>query len=136
MFVLLHDIYQIRLVALDSSGDTIQNALTKVMCDDFLSCSHFLLIWKYVSIILPLLLSLLGLNSYGPLPMPMSKPIRTCLCPCHGPGPCPHVLGPRRPPRPPCARPPRPLYGRLRGPRTCMGPARGVGIGRCEQAWA
>ena len=45
------------------------------------------------AIILPLLLSFLGLNSYCLLLMPMPKPIRICLCPCHGRGLCPPPVG-------------------------------------------
>ena len=57
---------------------------------DFTFFDFFDFSWNlyYISIILPLLLSLLGLNSYCLLPMP--KPIRICLC--HGPGPCPPTM--------------------------------------------
>ena len=73
---------------------------------------------------LPLLLSLLVLNSYCLLPMPM--PI--CVL---------HVLGPLRPPRPLCGRPPGPSPDGPAAPAHGIwggGPCHYMGISECEQA--
>ena len=84
-------------------------------------CFEILTFLVNVSIILPLLLSLLGLNSYCLLPMPMPKPTRICLCPCPPP-----MCGGRRAVR-------RVAGGAVhRGPSTWaggMGAAHGMGIG-------
>ena len=143
---LLMYIYQICSFALDSARRCDSKCINKTISSIF-GFSTFLV---NISIILPLLLSLLGLNTYCLLPMPTPSPIRLCLClsasayahaigrahalrPCAGPS--------EATPAPPWTIPPAPLRmaprpAHMRGEHG-PGPWHGhrqtrIGIGICE----